>query len=66
MAPQSLPIAGGDNQNGMDGGENGEFRCKSCLRGPPLTKKYAKNQCQTCYKKEKKFQKEGQEMQNSY
>lgn len=36
-------------------GEGGEFRCKSCLRGPPLTKKYAKNQCQTCYKKEKRI-----------
>jgi len=31
------------------------FRCITCNRGPPFTKKYAKNQCQTCYKKEKKF-----------
>ena len=48
-------VASHDNN---DGGENGEFRCKTCHRGPPLTKKYAKNQCQTCYKKEKKMQKE--------
>ena len=54
---QSLPLVG-SNENGgaidLNGGDNGEFKCKSCLRGPPLTKKYAKNQCQTCYKKEKK------------
>ena len=31
------------------------FRCVTCGRGPPYTKKYAKNQCQTCYKKDKKF-----------
>lgn len=38
---------------------NGEkpFQCISCKRGPPHIKKYAKNQCQTCYKKDKKFQK---------
>lgn len=23
--------------------EEGAFRCRTCLRGPPLTKKYAKN-----------------------
>ena len=35
---------------------NGEFVCVTCKRGPPHTKKYAKNQCQTCYKKTKKAQ----------
>jgi hypothetical protein len=30
------------------------FMCITCRRGPPYTKKYAKNQCQTCYKKNKK------------
>ena len=54
MAPQ-----GSHAENASYEGPEGEFRCKSCLRGPPLTKKYAKNQCQTCYKKEKKIQKEG-------
>jgi len=34
----------------------GEFVCVTCKRGPPHTKKYAKNQCQTCYKKTKKAQ----------
>ena len=54
MAPMALPVAGnGDSVANYE--DNGEFRCKSCLRGPPLTKKYAKNQCQTCYKKEKKI-----------
>jgi len=33
---------------------SGEFVCVTCKRGPPHTKKYAKNQCQTCYKKTKK------------
>jgi hypothetical protein len=32
----------------------GDFMCITCHRGPPHTKKYAKNQCQTCYKKTKK------------
>ena len=48
--------------NNENSSETGEFRCRTCLRGPPLTKKYAKNQCQTCYKKEKRIQKEDQEM----
>lgn len=34
------------------------FQCISCKRGPPHIKKYAKNQCQTCYKKDKKIQKD--------
>ena len=34
--------------------QNGDFMCITCRRGPPYTKKYAKNQCQTCYKKTKK------------
>ena len=42
----------------ISAGETGEFRCRTCKRGPPLTKKYAKGQCQTCYKKNKKIQKE--------
>ncbi len=37
-------------------GSDGAFRCITCKRGPPHTKKYAKNQCQTCYKKDKKIQ----------
>ena len=45
---------GFDNQS-ANGSEAG-FRCVTCNRGPPYTKKYAKNQCQTCYKKDKKFQ----------
>ena len=53
LVPQSLPAAVTEVSN-MDA-DNGDFRCKSCGRGPPLTKKYAKNQCQTCYKKEKKY-----------
>jgi hypothetical protein len=32
------------------------FVCEICKRGYPLAKKYAKNQCQTCYKKMKKKQ----------
>ena len=32
------------------------FVCEVCKRGYPLAKKYAKNQCQTCYKKIKKRQ----------
>ena len=32
-----------------------DFICITCKRGPPHTKKYAKNQCQTCYKKTKKY-----------
>ena len=35
---------------------SGDFVCVTCKRGPPHTKKYAKNQCQTCYKKTKKAQ----------
>ena len=54
---------GTSQSNAVGDGDGGEFRCKSCLRGPPLTKKYAKNQCQTCYKKEKKIQKEEYELQ---
>jgi len=30
------------------------FVCEICKRGYPFAKKYAKNQCQTCYKKMKK------------
>ena len=41
-------------QGGLNDGTG--FRCITCNRGPPYTKKYAKNQCQTCYKKDKKFQ----------
>ena len=33
---------------------SGDFVCITCRRGPPFTKKYAKSQCQTCYKKTKK------------
>lgn len=40
------------------------FRCITCNRGPPYTKKYAKNQCQTCYKKDKKFQRSTAPMGN--
>ena len=36
------------------GPHSGDFMCITCGRGPPHTKKYAKNQCQTCYKKTKK------------
>lgn len=42
--PAQMPVSDGKG-----------FRCITCNRGPPYTKKYAKNQCQTCYKKEKKF-----------
>mmetsp|Transcript_6556 Transcript_6556/g.8539 ORF Transcript_6556/g.8539 Transcript_6556/m.8539 type:complete len:198 (-) Transcript_6556:557-1150(-) len=60
----SVPEAG--NANSAEMGSDGiDFRCRTCLRGPPLTKKYAKNQCQTCYKKEKRIQKEDQEMMQS-
>ena len=64
IVPQANPI----NDAGTAGndGNDGEFRCKTCLRGPPLTKKYAKNQCQTCYKREKKIQKEGHEAVGMY
>ena len=62
IPPQPLPVAGEDSGSVDDG----EFRCKTCFRGPPLTKKYAKNQCQTCYKKEKKMQKEGHHDMHSH
>ena len=29
------------------------FVCVTCHRGPPFAKKYARNQCQTCYKRVK-------------
>ena len=38
-----------------------DFVCITCHRGPPFTKKYAKNQCQTCYKKTKKYQKDSED-----
>lgn len=44
-----------ESREGQNEGSGG-FRCITCNRGPPYTKKYAKNQCQTCYKKDKKFQ----------
>lgn len=48
--------AGGDRDGGTQSNQDGQgFRCITCNRGPPYTKKYAKNQCQTCYKKDKKF-----------
>lgn len=40
--------------------------CITCRRGPPYTKKYAKNQCQTCYKKNKKRLDERQHNYNSH
>ena len=33
------------------------FVCPSCRRELPISKKYAKEQCQTCYKRNKKAQK---------
>lgn len=45
LMPSNEGGDGGVGEGGALGGDNGEFRCKSCLRGPPLTKKYAKNQC---------------------
>ena len=50
-----VPPAPGFDNSGSHEGSNEGFRCKTCGRGPPHTKKYAKNQCQTCYKKEKKI-----------
>ena len=44
---------------GLNNSDTAGFRCITCNRGPPYTKKYAKNQCQTCYKKDKKFQRIG-------
>lgn len=41
-------------QKQMISSEN-DFVCITCHRGPPYTRKYAKNQCQTCYKKTKKY-----------
>lgn len=32
------------------------FVCVTCRRGPPFAKKYARNQCQTCYKRVKLMQ----------
>lgn len=52
------PMKGGMNGNG------GDFVCITCHRGPPFTRKYAKNQCQTCYKKTKKFQKDTDDYYN--
>lgn len=52
-------VAEGNYQATPSGGLqtlSGEFVCVTCKRGPPHTKKYAKNQCQTCYKKTKKAQ----------
>lgn len=51
----AVPQAGSGTQPASNGdGEGTEFRCITCNRGPPNTKKYAKNQCQTCYKKVKR------------
>mmetsp|Transcript_344 Transcript_344/g.400 ORF Transcript_344/g.400 Transcript_344/m.400 type:complete len:127 (+) Transcript_344:1358-1738(+) len=40
-------------------GQGGSFVCPGCKRVLALSKKYAKEQCQTCYKKEKRLRSEG-------
>ena len=52
--PQSSSSHLVDSPAGEDDG--GEFKCKTC--GRRRVPKYAKNQCQTCYKREKKIQKD--------
>jgi hypothetical protein len=39
-------------------GPGGSFVCPGCKRVLALSKKYAKEQCQTCYKKEKRLRAE--------
>lgn len=34
------------------------FQCPGCKRTLPITKKYARDQCQTCYKRDKKPRKD--------
>jgi hypothetical protein len=34
------------------------FQCPGCMRTLPITKKYARYQCQTCYKRDKKPRKD--------
>jgi hypothetical protein len=42
----------------VGGGVGGSFVCPGCNRVLTLSKKYAKEQCQTCYKKEKRLRAE--------
>ncbi|CAG9326379.1 unnamed protein product [Blepharisma stoltei] len=47
--PKEVDLAENLNKNGEI-----TFTCKSCKRVLEIKKKYAKEQCQTCYKKNKK------------
>lgn len=51
---------------GLSGNNSNDFVCITCHRGPPYTRKYAKNQCQTCYKKTKKYQKDSEDFYGGY
>ncbi|CDW73641.1 UNKNOWN [Stylonychia lemnae] len=67
---EKLHDKGNQQQDGVSGDQQlnvnnsnsaNDFVCISCHRGHPFTKKYAKNQCQTCYKKTKKYQKDSED-----
>ena len=46
-------------QLNTEASNNGSFVCAGCRRAD--TKKYARNLCQTCYKRQRKFQEEGED-----
>ena len=55
-SPSISGISGGNNNNNnRDQTNTTPWFCENCGRGHPDVKKYARNQCQTCYKKTRKI-----------